>query len=88
MSESVLEEMVAVIAAQPHGGQSLLLYALCKTIDMPKGGHMYMLKKLQEMTPHTRQIAYRLMEHMAMGNNTGQQWQDAVARLDQIIKGG
>ena len=88
MSETIMAQILALLEANPHGGQSLLLYALCKTIDMPKGGHMYMLKKLQEMTPQTRQIAYGLMEHMANGHNSGEPWQNAVARMDQIIKGG
>ncbi len=88
MSETVLEEVISKIEAAPHSGASLLLFALTKTLDMPKGGHMYMLKKLQEMDAETRQLAYGLMELMAEGKNQGDTWQQAVARIESLIRGG
>jgi len=88
MSENILDSVTAVIESAPHAGQSLLMFALCKTLDMPKGGHMYMLKKLQEMTPETRQLAYRLMEYMAEGKiNNNPEWQESIKKMEAIIQG-
>ena len=42
-----LETIVKSIETSPRSGQALLLFALAKTLDVPKTGHMYMLKKLQ-----------------------------------------
>ena len=88
MSESILDRIASVIEHNPHSGQSLLLFALCKTLDMPKGGHMYMLKKLQEMTPETRQLAYELMEHMAEGKNANNPaWEEGIKKMELYIQG-
>ncbi len=86
--EDILARLVAKIEAEPHSGQSLLLFALAKTLDMPRGGHMYMLQKLREMTPETRAMAYALMELMAEGGNAGPEWEAAVARMEKAIRGG
>ncbi len=88
MSDTALEEVIGKIEAAPHSGASLLLFALTKTLDMPKGGHMYMLKKLQEMDAETRQLAYGLMELMAQGKNQGEAWQQAVSLMESLIRGG
>jgi len=87
MTEDILQRVIAKIEADPHSGQSLLLFALAKTLDMPRGGHMYMLQKLREMTPDTRAMAYALMEHMAEGRNTGPEWDAAIARMEKAIRG-
>jgi len=84
---NVLPRVVAQIESDPHGGQSLLLFALAKTLDMPKGGHMYRLQKLREMTPETRKLAYGLMELMARQGNRGDGWQEAIARMERAIRG-
>lgn len=86
-TNDILQRVVARIEADPHSGQALLLFALVKTLDMPKGGHMYMLKKLQEMTPGTRELAYGLMEQMAEQGNRGNVWQEAIARMERAIRG-
>ena len=83
----VLEQVTALIEANPRSGQALSLYALCKTLDMEKGGHMYMLRKLSEMTPENRQFAYGLMEMMSRGENRGPAWDSALARMDSAIRG-
>ncbi len=88
MTEDILQRVIAKIEAEPHSGQSLLLFALTKTLDMPRGGHMYMLQKLREMTAETRTLAYGLMEHMAEGRNTGPDWEAAIARMERAIRGG
>jgi hypothetical protein len=83
-----LEEVVKTIEASPRSGQALLLFALAKTLDVPKTGHMYMLKKLQEMDAETRRLAYGLMELMAQQGNQGDEWNQAIARMEKAIQSG
>ncbi len=82
-----LETIVKSIETSPRSGQALLLFALAKTLDVPKTGHMYMLKKLQEMDAETRRLAYGLMERMAQQGNQGDEWQRAVIRMEAAIQG-
>ena len=87
MSDSILDKVTKLIVDDPRSGQSLLLFALTKTIDIEKGGHMYMLRKLKEFTPENRQLAYALMEMMA-NNETGDEvWQQAVNKMEEAIRG-
>lgn len=88
MTDATLEEVVKVIEATPRSGQALLLFALAKTLDVPKTGHMYMLKKLREMDADTRQLAYGLMELMAQQGNHGDDWNKAIARMEAAIQTG
>ena len=83
-----LEDVVKSIEASPRSGQSLLLFALAKTLDVPKTGHMYMLKKLQEMDADTRGMAYGLMELTAQQGNQGDEWDKAISRMDTAIQSG
>lgn len=87
MSESALEEVTALIEADPHGGQSLLLFALVSTLNVEKTGHMYMLGKLKEFTPDNRRLAYALMELMAQGRIHDASWKAAVERMEKAIRG-
>ncbi len=87
MIENVLEQVVALIESDPRSGQALSLYALCKTLDIEKSGHMYMLRKLVDMTPENRQFAYGLMELMSRGENKGEPWAAALVRMDTAIRG-
>ncbi|NNF96516.1 MAG: hypothetical protein HKM94_06285 [Halobacteria archaeon] len=87
MDDSTLEEVVNVIEASHRSGQALLLFALAKTLDVPKTGHMYMLKKLQEMDAETRRLAYGLMELMAQQGNQGEEWSKAISRMETAIQG-
>jgi len=48
---------------------------------------MYLLTKLKEMTPETRQLAYGLMEMMAQGATATAEWEEASARMDKAIAG-
>ena len=82
-----LEEIVKSIESSPRSGQALLLFALAKTLDVPKTGHMYMLKKLQEMDVETRRLAYGLMELMAQQGNQGEEWSRAISRMETAIQG-
>ena len=83
-----LEEIVQAIESSPRSGQALLLFALAKTLDVPKTGHMYMLKKLQEMDADTRHLAYGLMELMAHQGNQGDAWNSAIVRMETAIQAG
>jgi len=86
MSEQVLDQVYEVIKADPHAGQSLLLFALLKTLDIQKGGHMYMLSKLKEMTPESRQLAYGLMELMADNKTLSEDWQVKLQLIEAAIR--
>jgi len=88
VADVTLEEVVKAIEASPRSGQALLLFALAKTLDVPKTGHMYMLKKLQEMDADSRRMAYGLMELMAQHGNQGDEWHQAIARMEAAIQAG
>lgn len=87
MDFTPLHATVERIVNDPRSGQSLLLYALVKTLSIPQGGHSYLLTKLKEMNPDTRQLAYALMELMALGGAAQQSWAEAVSRMDRAIAG-
>jgi hypothetical protein len=87
MSKDVLQEVVERVVADPHGGSSLMLYALTSTLRMERTGYLYTLRKLREMDPPTRRLAYGLMELMAEGGNRGPEWEEALARMDSAIRG-
>ena len=88
MSDDTLERVTALIQANPRSGQALLLYALVKTLSTQKGHYMYTLKKLRELHPEQRQLAYGLMEQMAQGVNETPAWHAAVERMDEAMTGG
>lgn len=87
MDLSPLHNTLARIEGDARSGQSLLLYALVKTLSIPQAGHMYLLTKLKEMTPETRQLAYGLMELMAQGACHKEEWREAEQRMDKAIGG-
>ena len=88
MAEDVLQQVVELIQANPHGGASLNIYALISTLKMEKGGYMYMLRKLRDLNPEHRQLAYGLMELMAENGNQGAAWDQALEAMDSAVKGG
>jgi hypothetical protein len=83
-----LQQVVDIIRANPHSGLSLNLYALVSTLKMEKSGYMYMLRKLRDLTPEQRQLAYSLMELMAEHGNRGEAWEAALKAMDEAIRGG
>ncbi len=87
MSQDILSQVVELIRAAPHDGSSLNLYALVSTLRMEKGGYMYMLRKLRDLRPEHRQLAYGLMELMAEHGNQGSEWDAAVQAMDTAIRG-
>ncbi len=88
MAEDVLQQVVKLIEADPHSGPGLNLYALVSTLKMEKGGYMYMLRKLRDLSPEHRQLAYGLMELMAENGNQGDAWDRSLEAMDAAIKGG
>lgn len=87
MDYAPLHKTLAQIEGDARSGQSLLLYALVKTLTIPQGGHAYLLTKLKEMAPDTRQLAYGLMEIMAQGGCHNAEWREAESRMDRAIAG-
>jgi len=87
MSDSTLDDVLNVVKENPHSGQALLLFALMKTIDIPKGGHMYMLAKLKDMLPETRQLAFGLMQLMAENKTQDDDWKKKVLEVEALIRG-
>jgi len=87
MDMTPLQQTLSRIEKDPRSGQSLLLYALVKTLSIPQGGHSYLLTKLKEMNPDTRQLAYGLMELMVQGAGASAEWSSAVERMDRAIRG-
>ena len=78
--------MVAEIAAAPHSAAALTLYALASTLEFEQAGCLYKLVKLRDLTGVQRQLAYRLMELMAEGRNNGDDWRQAKARMDALVR--
>ncbi|HHO69125.1 MAG TPA: hypothetical protein ENK12_08845 [Gammaproteobacteria bacterium] len=86
--DDVLERLVARVEADPQGGDSLVLYALASTLRMDKSGYLFLLRKLRDLSPEGRLLAYDLMEFMARGGNAGPAWEAALQALDRAIRGG
>lgn len=86
MSVDVIEKIQSIIAEAPHASQSLLFFGLAKTLDVKKGGYMYLLIKLKEMTPENRQLAYELIELVISESIPEQQWQAFIDTIEQTIR--
>ena len=86
MSSDILQQVVDLIKANPHGGVSLNLYALVSTLRMEKGGYMYMLRKLRDLSAEDRRLAYGLMELMAEHGNQGPEWEAALQAMDEAVR--
>ena len=88
MQDDVLEKLVELIRADPHGSVSLNLYALVSTLKMEGSGYLYTLSKLRELSAEHRQLAYGLMELTARNGNRGEVWEASVQAMDEAIRGG
>ena len=86
MSLEILDEIHEIVKDSPHSSQSLLLFALLKTLDVEKSGHMYMLEKLKEMTPDSRQLAYGAMELMVDNKIHDQEWKTKLELIENTIR--
>ncbi len=88
MSNDVLQQVTELITARPHDATSLSLYALVSTLRMDKGGYMYLLRKLRDLAPEHRRLAYGLMELMAEHGNQGADWETALQAMDEALRRG
>lgn len=88
MQDDVLQQVVDIIKAGPHSGPGLNLFALISTLRMDGSGYMYMLRKLRDLSPEHRQLAYGLMELMAENGNQGEAWDAALQAMDEAVRGG
>lgn len=88
MSDDVLADIIAVIEAAPHSAAALTLYALVNTLEYEQAGCLFKLNKLRDLGESERQLAYRLMELMVAGGNSGPAWQQAKARMDELVRAG
>lgn len=88
MTTDVLDEVLSVVEASPHGGPSLVLFALVKTLSARNGQYLYLLNKLRDIDSRHRQLAYRLIELMVDGANRGPAWDAALERMEQAIRHG
>ncbi len=75
------------IQTNPQSAESLILYALISSLRMEKSGFMFILRKLRDLSPANRQLAYELMELMATNGNQGVEWEAGLAAIDKAIKG-
>ncbi|MCB1801283.1 MAG: hypothetical protein KDI82_06310 [Gammaproteobacteria bacterium] len=84
----VLDELLAQINEAPHSAAALTLYALVSTLEFEQAGYLFKLAKLRDLTAPQRQVAYRLIELMADGNNTGPAWDAAKQKMDALVRAG
>lgn len=84
----LFEQLIDEIAAAPHSAPALTLYALVSTLEFERAGYLFRLAKLRDLSDAQRQLAYRLMELMAVGANTGEDWDAAKRRMDRLVRGG
>ena len=75
------------IQTNPQSAESLILYALISSLRMEKSGFMFILRKLRDLSPANRQLAYELMELMAINGNQGVEWEAGLEAIDKAIKG-
>ena len=88
MAYDVLQKLVETVSADPHNGGSLGLYALASTLKMENTGYLYTLRKLRDLDPGQRQLAYELMELMAQQGNRGDAWETALQAMDEAVRKG
>jgi len=88
MPDSILNQLVKLISADPHSADSLGLYALASTMRMEQTGYLYTLRKLRDLNPEHRQLAYELMELMAQQGNEGAAWNAALQAMDAAVRKG
>ncbi len=84
----VLDEVIEQIAAEPHSAAALTLYALVSTLEYEQAGYLFKLVKLRDLSAQQRQIAYRLIDLMADGNNAGPVWERSKQKMDELVRAG
>lgn len=88
MSNDVLAEIIAVIEADAHSAAALTLYAMVNTLEYENAGCLFKLNKLRDLGEEHRQLAYRLIELMVANGNSGEAWNQAKARMDDLVRAG
>ena len=88
MSDDVLADIIEVIAADAHSAAALTLYAMVNTFEYENAGCLFKLNKLRDLDEANRQLAYRLMELMVARGNSGEAWDQAKAKMDELVRAG
>ncbi len=88
MQASLLDQVVAEIAAAPDGAAALTLYALMSTLELERAGYLFKLAKLRDLSADQRRLAYGLMELMVENANASADWRSAKARMDELVRAG
>lgn len=88
MSDDVLADIIEVIEADAHSAAALTLYAMVNTFEYENAGCLFKLNKLRDLDEANRQLAYRLMELMVARGNSGEAWDRAKARMDELVRAG
>jgi hypothetical protein len=84
---NTLTKVTKAIQTNPQSAESLILYALISSLRMEKSGFMFILRKLRDLSPANRQLAYDLMELMATNGNQGVEWEAGLEAIDNAVKG-
>jgi len=82
-----LQAIIESIREAPQSGGALILYALANTINYEQGGCLFKLNKLRDLPAEQRNLAYALMEVMVSGGNQGEEWQQAMLQMDELVRG-
>jgi len=87
MSQQTLNAIIQLIEDDPHSAPALTLYALVSTLEFEKAGYLFKLDKLKDLNESQRQLAYQLMEMLVSGEIGDLGWQEAKARMDELVRG-
>jgi hypothetical protein len=86
--DTILQDIIDLIARDPHAAPALTLYALVSTLEFPKAGHLFRLDKLKDLDPGQRRLAYGLLDMMADDRIGDTAWQAAKAHMDELVRQG
>jgi hypothetical protein len=86
--QQVLDEIIRIVEKAPHSAAALTLYAMVNTMDYEQAGCLFKLNKLRDLEEPERQLAYELMELMVAKGNSGESWQLAKVRMDDLVRAG
>lgn len=86
--QHTLQAIIECIQESPRSGGALILYALMNTINYEQAGCLFKLNKLRDLSPQQRQLAYELIEVMASGGNQGEEWRQAMLKMDALVRVG
>lgn len=88
MSDDILVDILKLIESDAHSAAALTLYAMMSTLEYENAGCLFKLNKLRDLDAEQRQLAYRLMELMVAGGNSGDDWARAKVRMDTLVRNG